>query len=129
MTDLYLQLLEEPNSKVSSQIFNAGYDNHTVMEIAEKVRNGVDERVEIVTVPTDDLRSYHISSEKIKRELGFVAEHTIEEAVSDLVSQAREMAWFWQLDYNDERPHESLGNLSPRIYRQKLENSNLAASH
>ncbi len=34
-----------------------------------------------------------------------------------------------QVDYNDERPHESLGNLPPRIYRQKLENSNLAVSH
>ena len=45
------------------------------------------------------------------------------------LGQVREMAWFWQLDYNDERPHESLGNLSPRIYRQKLENSNLAVSH
>ena len=36
------------------------------------------------------------------------------------LGQVREMAWFWQLDYNDERPHESLGNLPPRIYRQKL---------
>ncbi len=45
------------------------------------------------------------------------------------LGQVREMAWFWQLDYNDERPHESLGNLPPRIYRQKLENSNLAVSH
>jgi dTDP-D-glucose 4,6-dehydratase len=35
--------------------------------------------------PTDDHRSYHVSSEKIKRELGFVAHHTIEEAVEDLV--------------------------------------------
>lgn len=45
------------------------------------------------------------------------------------VSQVREMAWLWQLDYNEERPHESLGNLPPSIYRQKLENSNLAVSH
>ena len=43
--------------------------------------------------------------------------------------QVLEMAWFWQLGYNDERPHESLGNLPPRIYRQKLESSNLAVSH
>ena len=45
------------------------------------------------------------------------------------LGQVREMAWFWQLDYNDEKPHESLGNLPPRIYRQKLDNSNLAVSH
>lgn len=45
------------------------------------------------------------------------------------LSQVREMAWHWRLDYNDERPHESLGNLPPSVYRQKLENSNLALSH
>ena len=39
------------------------------------------------------------------------------------LTQVREMAWFWRLDYNDERPHESLGNLPPRLYREKLENS------
>ena len=39
------------------------------------------------------------------------------------LTQVRDMAWLWQLDYNEERPHESLGNLPPRVYRQKLENS------
>lgn len=47
----------------------------------------------------------------------------------DSLSQVREMAWVWRLDYNDERPHESLGNLPPSVYRQKLENSNLQLSH
>jgi len=45
------------------------------------------------------------------------------------LSQVREMAWHWRLDYNDERPHESLGNLPPSLYRQKLENSSLGLSH
>lgn len=44
------------------------------------------------------------------------------------ISQVREMAWFWRMDYNEERPHESLGNLPPAIYRAKLENSNLKLS-
>lgn len=41
------------------------------------------------------------------------------------LSQVREMAWFWRLDYNEERTHESLGNLPPAAYREKLENSSL----
>lgn len=45
------------------------------------------------------------------------------------LSQVREMAWHWRLDYNDERPHESLGNLPPSVYRQKLEKSNSGLSH
>lgn len=47
----------------------------------------------------------------------------------ETLTQVREMSWLWQLDYNDERPHESLGNLPPSVYRQKLENSSLEMSH
>ena len=39
------------------------------------------------------------------------------------LDQVREMAWFWRLDYNDERPHESLGDIPPTVYRQMLDNS------
>ncbi len=45
------------------------------------------------------------------------------------LSQVRDMAWFWRLDYNEERTHESLGNLPPAAYRAKLENSSSALSH
>ena len=37
------------------------------------VRDEVGRNVEIVVTPTDDHRSYHVSSEKIRRELGFAA--------------------------------------------------------
>jgi nucleoside-diphosphate-sugar epimerase len=85
MTDLYIKSLEWSDEAIDGKIFNAGYENHTVMEIAEMVRQEVGEKVEIVATPTDDHRSYHISSEKIKAELGFVPKHTIDEAVRDLV--------------------------------------------
>jgi len=85
MTDLYVQLLELPDEKIAGKIFNAGYENHTVSEIAGMVRKVVgEEGVEIVATPTDDNRSYHISSEKIERELGFKPKHTVEEAIKDL---------------------------------------------
>ncbi len=44
------------------------------------------------------------------------------------LTQVREMAWLWRLDYNEQRPHESLGNLPPAVYRAKLENSSLEVS-
>lgn len=47
----------------------------------------------------------------------------------ETLNQVRDMAWIWMLDYNDERPHESLGDLPPSQYRQKLENSTLVVSH
>ena len=85
ITDLYVQLLELPTEKIAGKTYNAGYENHKVAEIAEIVRNVVGkDDVSIVTTPTDDLRSYHISSEKIRQEIGFAPKHTIEDAVSDL---------------------------------------------
>jgi len=85
ITDLYVQLLDQPNEKIAGKIWNAGYQNHKVKEIAEIVRDVIGKNsVEIVTTPTDDHRSYHISSEKITRELGFEPKHTIEDAVRDL---------------------------------------------
>ena len=84
MTDLYCQLLELPKEKIAGKIWNAGFENHTISEIAGMVKNVVGEQVKIVTSATDDLRSYHISSEKIKNDIGFVAQHTIEDAVKDL---------------------------------------------
>ena len=81
----YILLLEAPKEKVAGKTFNAGYENHTVSEIAETVKQAVGpEGIELETVPTDDNRSYHISSKKIFDELGFKAHHTIEEAVKDL---------------------------------------------
>lgn len=84
MTDLYLQLLREPDERIAGKIFNAGYQNHKVTDIAQMVREVVGEDVSVETIPTDDNRSYHISSDKIAKELGFTAKHTVEEAVADL---------------------------------------------
>jgi nucleoside-diphosphate-sugar epimerase len=84
MTDLYLRSLEWEDAAISGKIYNAGYENHTVREIADMVQEVVGPDVDIVTTPTNDNRSYRISSDKIKRELGFVPRHTIHQAVEDL---------------------------------------------
>ena len=84
MTDLYITVLELPKEKISGKIWNAGYENHKVKEIAQMVKNVVGEKVNIITTTTNDNRSYHISSEKIKNDIGFTPKHTIEDAVRDL---------------------------------------------
>jgi len=90
MADLYQLLLEVPNEKVAGQTFNAGYENHSIMEIAEMVRKVVMEEfpekgdIEITTTETEDKRSYHINSEKILRVLGFRPKRNIEDAARDL---------------------------------------------
>ena len=84
MTDLYLMLLDAPDNVVDGKIWNAGYDNLKVREIADMVRAKVGDGVDIVVTPTDDHRSYHVSSPKIRRELGFVPRHSVDDAISDL---------------------------------------------
>jgi len=86
MTDLYLQTLQWPADKIDGKIYNAGWHNLRIREIADVIRRLAGPDVEIMTTPTDDNRSYHISSEKLKKELGFEAWRTIEDAVRDLVA-------------------------------------------
>ena len=85
MTDLYLKSLEWQDQQIDGKVFNAGYENYRVSEIAEMVKEVVGPDVTIITTPTEDNRSYHISSEKIRRELGFTPQHSIKQAVCDLV--------------------------------------------
>jgi len=84
MVDAYMVLLTVSKEKIAGKIFNAGYENQTVKELAETVKSVVGEDVNLITTPTDDNRSYHISSQKIKDELGFETTHTIREAAEDL---------------------------------------------
>jgi nucleoside-diphosphate-sugar epimerase len=85
MTDLYVKTLEYPDAAIDGKIFNAGTDNKKIIDIAALTRDIVGQDVEIVTTETNDNRSYHISSEKIQRELGFTPSRSVDDAVSDLV--------------------------------------------
>lgn len=85
MTDLYLQTLQWPDHRIDGRIYNAGWQNLKMMEIAEVVQSVVGPDVAITTQPTNDLRSYHVDSSKIQRELGWEPRHTVEDAVRDLV--------------------------------------------
>ena len=84
MINAYKILLEAPKDKVSGEIFNAGYDNLSVENLAKAVKNIIGKDVELINIPSNDNRSYHISSKKIKKILKFESRHTIEEAINDL---------------------------------------------
>lgn len=84
MANAYLFLLEQPVEKIHKKIYNVGYENYKVREIAEMVKGTLDGNIPIITTPSNDNRSYHVSSNKIKEELGFEAKHTIQEAILDL---------------------------------------------
>ena len=87
--ELYVKCLALPSEQIDGKVFNAGYQNLSLNAIAAKVRDIVGPHVEIAHTPTDDNRSYHISSEKILRELGYSPRFTIEDAIRELVEAFR----------------------------------------
>jgi nucleoside-diphosphate-sugar epimerase len=82
--------LEAPDEKIRDEIFNVGYQNMSIRDIAHLVKKVVEEKfpekgnIGIITTPSDDNRSYHINSDKIKHALGFTPKHSIEDAIHDL---------------------------------------------
>jgi nucleoside-diphosphate-sugar epimerase len=84
MANIYIEVLKAEKKLVNGEIFNAGYDNFTVSDIALTVKEVIGSDIEIETLPTDDNRSYHVSSEKIKKTLNFTPKYTIKDAIRDL---------------------------------------------
>jgi nucleoside-diphosphate-sugar epimerase len=89
MAEAYLFLLQQPDEKIDNKTYNVGFENHTLIQLSDIVKEVVGGKIEVVVEPTNDLRSYHVSSEKIRRELGFMPKRTIEHAVIDLVDAFR----------------------------------------
>ena len=87
MCDIYLRLLELADEKIDGRVWNVGYENHTLMQLAEIVRSVVDPNLPIEIVPTDDHRSYQVSSKKIARDIGFRPTRTIGDAVRGLKAE------------------------------------------
>ena len=83
-------LMDAPNELVANEIFNVGTQNMTINDIAQTVKNVIEKKfpelgeISIVRTESDDKRSYHINSEKIKRVLNFEPQFSVEDAVADL---------------------------------------------
>jgi nucleoside-diphosphate-sugar epimerase len=96
IAELYVKLLDLPDSLIAGETFNAGYENHTVSQLAEFVRQVVESEfpekkpIRIETTTTNDPRSYHVSSKKIAAKLGYKPQRTIEDAVRDLCRAIRD---------------------------------------
>jgi len=84
MVDSYLAILDAAPQKINGEIFNVGFKNQSVNELALDVKKVMGEDIKIINTESNDYRSYHVSSEKIKSILGFTTKRTIKEAALDL---------------------------------------------
>jgi nucleoside-diphosphate-sugar epimerase len=88
-------MLQYPDELIAGQTFNVGYENHTVSQLAQITKSVVEseysgrETIRIETTPSNDNRSYHVSSRKIAERLGYRPIRTIEDAVHDLCGAFR----------------------------------------
>lgn len=86
MARAYALMLKAPGNVVSGQVFNVGCENLTVIAIARMVKRVIGNgRIRIEIKPIQDLRSYHISSKKIERMVGFVPARSVQDAISDII--------------------------------------------
>lgn len=96
MCNLYCMLLKVDKEIIQGQVFNAGYENMSIRRIADVVKKVVENEfpekpeISIEVTSSDDNRSYHINSGKIKKHLGFQPQFTVEDAVRDLCRAFKE---------------------------------------
>ena len=89
-------LIKSDSEKIKNEIFNVGYQNLSIYQIAKLVKKVVENQfsekknIEIIKENSDDNRSYHINSDKIKEKLNFIPKRTIEKAVEDLCEAFRQ---------------------------------------
>lgn len=79
ITDLYLFFLEHPEIQ---GIFNAGFENLSVLDIAQRVRTHTHADIEII--PSHDPRSYRLNSHKLLS-TGFKPKKTVDNAISEII--------------------------------------------
>ena len=86
--NLVIKLIEADSKLVNGEIFNVGSQNLKIKDIAKKIQKIFKEKfnrvVDLKYQESDDKRSYHINSDKIKSLIGFEPKYTIEDAVEDL---------------------------------------------
>ena len=71
MVESYISVINAKKDLVHKNIFNVGYENMSLNDIANSIKIAFNKNLKIERIKTDDNRSYHISSEKIKNVLDF----------------------------------------------------------
>ena len=80
----YIKLLKSNIELINGHKFNVGGHNYSVNEIANRTKKIIGEDVKLVRSHSDDNRSYHISSQKIKDKLNFKVKYNIDDAIQEL---------------------------------------------
>jgi nucleoside-diphosphate-sugar epimerase len=90
----FVALLSLPAGKIGGQVFNAGGENASILEIAETINQVLKGSVSIEQAQARaDERSYHVSSQKIATELGLSPKKSIKDAIVSIVTAYHAKLW------------------------------------
>ncbi len=84
MVRAYHAVIDAEKEVVNKNIYNVGDKNFTVLELAKMTKEVIGDDVSLVQTESNDNRSYHVSSKKILKDLGFKPENPLKEAIIDL---------------------------------------------
>jgi len=91
MVNAYIKIIDCDNEeKTRNQIYNVGFENKSLDNLAQLVKDTVSKNLIIKKITTDDNRSYHISSHKFSKNFNFKYKYSISDAINDLVSAFKE---------------------------------------
>jgi lipopolysaccharide/colanic/teichoic acid biosynthesis glycosyltransferase/nucleoside-diphosphate-sugar epimerase len=84
--DAFLTALEAPADKVNRGIFNVGANenNHTILEVAEKVRKILPNAGMEIKTDQADARDYRVSFDKIHQVMGFKPRFTVDDGIREI---------------------------------------------
>ncbi len=83
ITDIYLYMLDHPECQ---GVFNAGFENISILDIARRVTDHVP--AEVVITESNDPRSYRVNSDKLLA-TGYRPKKTVENAIQDIIEKFR----------------------------------------
>jgi nucleoside-diphosphate-sugar epimerase len=83
ITDVYLFMLEHPECR---GIYNAGFENISIMDIAQRVTAHVP--AEVVVTESNDPRSYRVNSDKLLA-TGYLPKKSVEDAIKEIIDKYR----------------------------------------
>jgi nucleoside-diphosphate-sugar epimerase len=83
ITDVYLFMLDHPEA---TGIYNAGFENISIMEIAERVQEHAPSKITVTE--SNDPRSYRVNSDKLLK-AGYKPKKTVDDAIKELAHRFR----------------------------------------
>ena len=85
LTNSIIHFLE--NKDIESGVFNAGFENLSILDIANKVNERVPSEIKIL--PLNDVRSYRLNSDKLLN-TGFKKTNSVDDAIDEIVKNYKD---------------------------------------